>query len=353
MPRSRSPPSWKWSGADARRARRARAATCWARRTSSRTPAPCELPPALQRTLERAHRRRPAGRRVRRGAGAAPERSRHAAAAAARAAGADRARGAAPLRRRRDDRVHARAERRPQADLGRRPPDGDGGRARRRRSRRRGRHRGARPSRRHEPASPHAAESNTIFCRITPDQKKALVGGPRGAGAVHGDDRRRRQRRPGAQAGPAGRRDGLRQPDHQGDRGHRPAPRPVLDAARAPSQEGRRIARNIHRLGRLYATKTIYAGILILLTAIFGFAFPFLPRQLTVAALLTIGIPSFVLALAPSEGPLYRGRLLRALAAFAVPAGAGSPWAPCSATSSSTTSSAARWRRRERLRPRP
>jgi len=34
-----------------------------------------------------------------------------------------------------------------------------------------------------------------------------------------------------------------------------------------------------------------------------------------------IGIPSFVLALAPSDGPLYRGRLIRALAAFAVPAG--------------------------------
>jgi cation-transporting ATPase E len=52
-----------------------------------------------------------------------------------------------------------------------------------------------------------------------------------------------------------------------------------------------------------------------------GFAFPFLPRQLTLAGFLTIGIPSFVLALAPSDGPLYRGRLLRALAAFAVPAG--------------------------------
>jgi magnesium-transporting ATPase (P-type) len=87
--------------------------------------------------------------------------------------------------------------------------------------------------------------------------------------------------------------------------------------------EGRRIARNIHRLGRLYATKSVYAGLLILITAIFGFAFPFLPRQLTIAATLTIGIPSFVLALAPSEGPLYRGRLLRALLAFAAPAGAG------------------------------
>ena len=87
--------------------------------------------------------------------------------------------------------------------------------------------------------------------------------------------------------------------------------------------EGRRIARNIHRLGRLYLTKTVYAGVLILAAALLGFAFPFLPRQLTVAAMLTIGIPSFVLALAPSEGPLYRGRLLHALAAFAVPAGVG------------------------------
>jgi magnesium-transporting ATPase (P-type) len=87
--------------------------------------------------------------------------------------------------------------------------------------------------------------------------------------------------------------------------------------------EGRRIARNIHRLGRLYVTKTVYAGVLILAAALIGFTFPFLPRQLTIAAALTIGIPSFVLALAPSEGPLYRGNLLRALAAFAIPAGIG------------------------------
>jgi len=85
--------------------------------------------------------------------------------------------------------------------------------------------------------------------------------------------------------------------------------------------EGRRIARNIHRLARLYLTKTVYAAFLITTEAIFAFTFPFLPRHLTLAAFLTIGVPSFVLALAPSEGPLYRGRLLRAIAAFAVPAG--------------------------------
>jgi cation-transporting ATPase E len=76
------------------------------------------------------------------------------------------------------------------------------------------------------------------------------------------------------------------------------------------------------RLGSITTTLTIMEyAFLIATVAIFGFTFPFLPRQLTVAATLTIGIPSFVLALAPSEGPLYRGRLLRALAAFAAPAG--------------------------------
>ena len=44
--------------------------------------------------------------------------------------------------------------------------------------------------------------------------------------------------------------------------------------------EGRRIARNIHRLGRLYLTKSVYAATLIVLVAVPGFSLPFLPRQL-------------------------------------------------------------------------
>ena len=167
-----------------------------------------------------------------------------------------------------------------------------------------------------------AAERNTIFCRITPDQKKALVAALADRGrftAMIGD---------GVNDVPALKQARLAVAMGSGSQ----ITKGIADIVLLRDQfsmlpravgEGRRIARNIHRLGRLYATKTIYAGILILITAIFGFAFPFLPRQLTVAALLTIGIPSFVLALAPSEGPLYRGRLLRALAAFAVPAGAG------------------------------
>ncbi len=167
-----------------------------------------------------------------------------------------------------------------------------------------------------------AATRNTIFCRITPDQKKALVAALAERGrftAMIGD---------GVNDVPALKQARLAVAMGSGSQITKGIADIVLlrdQFSMLPRgvQEGRRIARNIHRLARLYATKTIYAGILILLTAIFGFAFPFLPRQLTVASLFTIGIPSFVLALAPSEGPLYRGRLLRALAAFAVPAGAG------------------------------
>ena len=165
-----------------------------------------------------------------------------------------------------------------------------------------------------------AALENTIFCRIKPEQKKALVGALVGAGryvAMIGD---------GVNDVPALKRARMAVSMGSGTQVTKGVADVVLledQFSRLPEAvgEGRRIARNIHRLGRLYMTKTVYAATLILLVAVPGFVFPFLPRHLTVAAFLTIGIPSFVLALMPSDGPLYRGRLLRALAAFAVPAG--------------------------------
>ncbi|MGB7588031.1 MAG: HAD-IC family P-type ATPase, partial [Solirubrobacterales bacterium] len=165
-----------------------------------------------------------------------------------------------------------------------------------------------------------AAQRNTIFCRIAPEQKKALVGALRAAGrytAMIGD---------GVNDVPALKQARLAVAMGSGTQVTKGVADVVLledQFARLPQAiaEGRRIARNIHRLGRLYLTKSVYAAALILFVAVPGFAFPFLPRHLTLAAFLTIGIPSFVLALAPSDGPLYRGRLLRALAAFAVPAG--------------------------------
>jgi P-type E1-E2 ATPase len=164
------------------------------------------------------------------------------------------------------------------------------------------------------------ASANTIFCRIAPEQKRSLVGALRESGrytAMIGD---------GVNDVPALKQARLAVAMGSGAQVTKGIADVVLledEFSRLPEAvgEGRRIARNIHRLGRLYLTKTVYAAALILLVAVPGFAFPFLPRHLTLAGFLTIGIPSFVLALAPSDGPLYRGRLLRALAAFAVPAG--------------------------------
>ncbi len=132
---------------------------------------------------------------------------------------------------------------------------------------------------------------------------------------------------------------GSGQPGDQGGRRRRPAQGPVLAAAARRSARGGGSPATSTASARLYLTKTVYAAALILLVAVPGFAFPFLPRHLTLAAFLTIGIPSFVLALRPRDGPLYRGRLLRALAAFAVPAGLaiGARLAPL-ASSSSTPS---------------
>jgi cation-transporting P-type ATPase E len=164
------------------------------------------------------------------------------------------------------------------------------------------------------------ALANTIFCRIKPEQKKALVAALVGAGryvAMIGD---------GVNDVPALKQARMAVAMGSGTQVTKGVADVVLlkdQFSRLPEAvgEGRRIARNIHRLGRLYLTKTVYAAALILLVGVPGFAFPFLPRHLTLAAFLTIGVPSFVLALMPSDGPLYRGRLLRALAAFAVPAG--------------------------------
>jgi magnesium-transporting ATPase (P-type) len=164
------------------------------------------------------------------------------------------------------------------------------------------------------------ALANTIFCRIKPEQKKALVAALVDAGryvAMIGD---------GVNDVPALKRARMAVAMGSGTQVTKGVADVVLlkdEFSRLPEAigEGRRIARNIHRLGRLYMTKSVYAATLIILVAVPGFAFPFLPRHLTMAAFLTIGIPSFVLALAPSDGPLYRGRLIRSLAAFAVPSG--------------------------------
>ena len=86
--------------------------------------------------------------------------------------------------------------------------------------------------------------------------------------------------------------------------------------------EGRRILRNLQRVAKLFVTKSAFAAFLILSIGLTPLAYPLLPRHLTLAASLAVGIPGFFLALAPSSGRLPRTSFLRDVGQFAVPAGA-------------------------------
>nr|WP_055507624.1 HAD-IC family P-type ATPase [Nonomuraea pusilla] len=84
--------------------------------------------------------------------------------------------------------------------------------------------------------------------------------------------------------------------------------------------EGRRVLANIERVSNLFLTKTFYAIVLSLLVGVAGVMFPFAPRHSTLVNALTIGVPAFFLALAPTferSKPGFVPRVLR----FAVPAG--------------------------------
>ena len=62
-------------------------------------------------------------------------------------------------------------------------------------------------------------------------------------------------------------------------------------------EEGRRTINNIERSSALFLTKTIYATILTLIFLFVSVNYPFQPIQLSLTSAITIGIPSFVLAL--------------------------------------------------------
>ena len=86
--------------------------------------------------------------------------------------------------------------------------------------------------------------------------------------------------------------------------------------------EGRQILRNLQRVAKLYVSKSVFAAFLILTLGTTATAYPLLPRHFSLAASITIGIPSFLLALAPSSGPWATPGMLQRLGRFAVPGGA-------------------------------
>lgn len=162
-------------------------------------------------------------------------------------------------------------------------------------------------------------EQRSVFGRVTPQQKRAMVGALQRRGhtvAMTGD----------------GVNDVLALKDADigvsmgsGSSATRAVARFVLldnSFAVFPEvvAEGRRVIANVERVANLFITKTVYATLLALAVGVAGLPFPFFPRHLTIVSALTIGIPAFFLALAPNSRRYQPGFLNRVLQ-FAIPAG--------------------------------
>ena len=94
--------------------------------------------------------------------------------------------------------------------------------------------------------------------------------------------------------------------------------------------EGRRVIGNIERVSNLFLTKTVYSVLLATLVGLAGLAskifgsdpllFPFQPIHVTIAAWFTIGIPAFILSLAPNNERAHPGFVRRVMTS-ALPSG--------------------------------
>lgn len=165
-----------------------------------------------------------------------------------------------------------------------------------------------------------ACRTATIFGRVTPARKKELVGILKEQGhtvAMTGDGVNDIPALKAADCSVAmaGGADAARHAAQltlmDSDFSHMPAV--VL--------EGRRVINNITRAASLFLTKTLFSFGLGLLTLIFTDAYPFDPIQLTLISTLTVGIPSFFLALEPNNERIT-GNFLRTVLQRALPGGA-------------------------------
>lgn len=162
-------------------------------------------------------------------------------------------------------------------------------------------------------------ERTTVFGRVTPAQKRDMVGALQSRGhtvAMTGDGVNDVLALKDADIGVA---------MGSGSPASRAVAQIVLldnSFATLPAvvAEGRRVIGNIERVANLFLTKTVYAVLLAVSIGLLRVQFPFLPRHLTLVGSLTIGIPAFFLALAPNVDRAERGFVRRVLG-FAVPAG--------------------------------
>ncbi len=82
--------------------------------------------------------------------------------------------------------------------------------------------------------------------------------------------------------------------------------------------QGRRVINNIQRTASLFLIKTLFSFGLTLLTLVFFRVYPFEPVQLSVISALATGIPSFVLTLEPNDSRV-QGSFLKNVLSRAVP----------------------------------
>ncbi|CAL9537063.1 Calcium-transporting ATPase CtpE [Streptomyces sp. enrichment culture] len=165
-----------------------------------------------------------------------------------------------------------------------------------------------------------ALDEGTVFGRVTPQQKRDMVGAMQSHGhtvAMTGDGVNDVLALKDADIGVA---------MGSGSEATRAVAQIVLldnSFATLPSvvAEGRRVIGNITRVATLFLVKTVYSVLLALLVVCWQVEYPFLPRHLTLLSTLTIGVPAFFLALAPNKErakPNFVRRVMR----YAIPGGA-------------------------------
>ena len=163
-------------------------------------------------------------------------------------------------------------------------------------------------------------ESTNVFGRVTPAQKRAMVGALQSRGhvvAMTGDGVNDVLALKDADLGIA---------MGSGAGATRSVAQIVLLDDRfavMPSvvAEGRRVLGNVERVSQLFLAKSFYAMIVSVATIVLTLPFPFLNRHLTVVTALTIGTPAFLLALLPNT-QRFRPGFMRRVLLFAMPSGA-------------------------------
>ena len=83
--------------------------------------------------------------------------------------------------------------------------------------------------------------------------------------------------------------------------------------------EGRRVVNNIQRSASLFLVKNIFSFLLSLISVVFMFTYPLEPSQISLISMFTIGVPAFFLALEPNKNRI-KGHFLTNVFLKALPA---------------------------------